>query len=990
MSTVITQRLGSIFRNRRLRTIVFLLGSYKAYTTYNTYSILNKPFSADQHRPGQTILDLDLDTVQIVTRETYTPFSSAEEIRLQRLIATLEDAKHDPRVVGLVVRGLGGLRGVGLAEIAELRDVIREFSTGWGGKQTMLHVPEGLGGAGNGTIPMYFASAFDSVHVQPTSGIIIPGLSAATLFFKKMLDNVGVRAKKVARKEFKTAVNGLTEEKFTDAHRESTEALLKAIMDAIVKGTAEGRGIEESKVREVIDMAIMSPQEAKNCGILDDALYRDELPRAMREMITNAEKNRHEKRKEAEEEWMSAMNELKSVWIKGGSNDIWAGGDILNYLSRFETATAAALSFANTQEAWKKEAIDAEIRALNAHIHWLDTCPWEEVQGTEEEPFSAYHKITNISSILETERRLCLDAVKALTECPPLLESLREEAENEMVLKVNEKKSMSLIRNSRSMWRAKCLIARMVGTILDAEDSLKNVLKSGDQISEATLHQNPFQPIIFLAGVMDDLRVRTVVKVVDSENSNSPLDGETSFVEKTNASEIEPEMQSKKARYLKHVRFSDYIDLLNSEKRAVMDRSRGFIRLQSKDPYQTLPGAVDYSERQALLRLQLAGYPFAPWRMGLPKGGVVAVITINGPISDDTADITRAALRRADKDPQIKAIVLRVDSPGGSATASDLISRAVEVAKKPVVASMGSICASGGYFISAPCDKVFASDVTITGSIGVIFSAFNTAGLFEKIGITSDSVESGRFSKYFGAQGSITEWSDEFAKRIDTLIDNFYKDFVSVVARGRGMEFERAEKIARGRVWAGSDARALGLVDEIGGLKEAVKAAAELASLPPDGKIAAVNYPTMAMLLQDAARRNGLIPSDLDEEGDESVTERKRRWFFSRATEEHDQSDEPDAQSAPDSVSTTLLSQLFGEYKTWRQFAMCSLLKSLDNLLLSSPSSMTSEVIQMLLGRVINVMERDRSASIVYDELERNQATAGRPAAIAPHIRLDD
>lgn len=989
-SPTLGRRLGNLFRNRRLRTVVLLLGGYKAYTTYQTYSILNKPFSADRHRPGQTILDLDLDAVQIITRETYTPFSSVEEIRLQRLISALEEAKHDPRVAGLVVRGLGGLRGIGLAEVAELRDIIKDFSTGWGGKQTMLHVPEGLGASGNGTVPMYFASAFNSVHVQPTSGIIIPGLSAAALFFKKMLDNVGIKAKKVARKEFKTAVNGLTEEKFTDPHRESTEALLKAIMDAIVKGTAEGRDIEEKKVQGAIDTAIMSPEEAKEYGIVDEALYRDELPKAMRERIKIAEESRNEKRKETETEWMDAMTELKRVWVEGGSNEIWAGGDILRYLSSFETATAAALSFANTREVWKKEAIDAEIRALKAHLQWLDTCPWEEVQETEEEALSVYHRITNISSILETERRLCVDAVKALTECPPLLESMRKEAEDEVVLEVNEKKSMSLIRNSRSMWRAKCLVARMVGTMVGADDTLRNALKSEEQLSEATLDQNPFQPIIFLAGVMDDLRVRTIVE--DGKNgeiTEKPSDGDILSSEKPDINVVKSGMQGEKARYLKHVRFSDYIDLVTSEKRAAIDRSRGFIRLESKDPYQSLPGAVDYAERQALLRLQLAGYPFAPWRISLPKSGIVAIIAINGPISDETADITRAALRRADKDPQIKAVVLRIDSPGGSATASDLISRAVEVAKKPVVASMGSVCASGGYFISAPCDKVFASDMTITGSIGVIFSAFNTAGLFDKIGITSDSVESARFSKYFGAQGAVTEWSDEFANRINKLIDNFYKDFVNVVAKGRRMGFEQAEKIARGRVWAGSDALALGLVDEIGGLREAVGAAAELASLPPDGRITAINYPTVAMLLQDAARRNGLIPSNLDEEGDESVTDRRRRWFFSRSTE-HDQKDEPDVYNASEPVSAAVASQLFGRYERWYHFAIYGLLTSLDRFLLSSSSPMTSEVVEMLLGRVTNALQRNQSASIISDELERTQAIAGRPAAIAPHIRLDD
>lgn len=993
------QRLTATLRSRRLRSIALLFGGYKAYTTYNTYNILNKPFSSDRHRPGLTILDLDLDAMQIVSEERYSMFGSAEEIRLHNLISTIDDAKHDPRVAGLVVRGLGGLRGLGLADVDELRQVISDFSSGWGGKQTMLHVPQGLGGAGNGTVPMYFASAFDSVHVQPTSGVVIPGLSAATLFFKRMLDQIGVKMKKVARKEFKTAVNSITEEKFTDPHRESTEALLKAVMDAIIKGTAEGRDIEERNVRDAIDLALMSSSEAQELGIIDEPLYRDELPKAMRERLRVAEQARSDARVEAEQEWREAMKELRRVWEEGGSLDMWGDGDVLQNLAQYESATVVALSFVDTSEKWKKEATEAELRALKAHLRWLDTCPWEAVIGTDEEHLSAYKRATNISAVLNTERRLCVDAIQALEECPPLIENLRKQAKDkEMVLNFNEDKSISLLRRGRSIWRAKCLVARMVGTLLDTEDALKRAMANGsipEEAAGASVDRFFVEPRVFLTGFRDDLRGAVSFERIQEIPDGAEVTAEASEVGELDYSEEgkgqvgqNPTMISKKN--LRHMRFADYVDLLQAENRAAMDRAGGFIRLESRDPYLKLPGAVDYAERQALMRLQLPGYRFAPWRFGVPKGGIIAVITVEGAISDDTADITRSALRRADKDPQIKGIVLRIDSPGGSATASDLISRAVEVAKKPVVASMGDVCASGGYFISAPCDKVFASNVTITGSIGVIFSALNTAGLFEKVGITSDSVESGRFSKYFGAQSSIAEWSEDFAKRVDALIDNFYGDFVKAVARGRNMEFEQAEKIARGRVWAGSDALSLGLVDEIGGLEDAVQAAAELANLPPDGKTRAINYPTVAMQVQDAARRRGLMPSNLDEEGDESMPERKRRWFLSRNSQDSEQTPSPDMEPAREPVPAAILPTISADYTNVYHFVVSSLLGAFDRILLSSSSSTASHVVELLLSRVIDTLEPKGASSAVRDEIKRTHATAGRPAAIAPHIRLDD
>ncbi|HTF82086.1 MAG TPA: signal peptide peptidase SppA, partial [Cytophagales bacterium] len=186
---------------------------------------------------------------------------------------------------------------------------------------------------------------------------------------------------------------------------------------------------------------------------------------------------------------------------------------------------------------------------------------------------------------------------------------------------------------------------------------------------------------------------------------------------------------------------------------------------------------------------------------------------------------------KARDDNKIKAVVLRVNSPGGSSLASDLIWREISItkAKKPIVASMSDLAASGGYYISMPCDHIFAQENTITGSIGVFGMWFNVEKFFEdKLGITSDGVKTGKFSDL----GSPTRELTDFERRIiQSEVDSTYKDFVLKAAKGRKKSYEEIEKVASGRVWTGAQALQIGLVDKLGGLTEAVAFAANLAKL---------------------------------------------------------------------------------------------------------------------------------------------------------------
>ncbi len=215
----------------------------------------------------------------------------------------------------------------------------------------------------------------------------------------------------------------------------------------------------------------------------------------------------------------------------------------------------------------------------------------------------------------------------------------------------------------------------------------------------------------------------------------------------------------------------------------------------------------------------------------------VAIIVAKGPILDGEqkpgligGDSTAKLLRKARTNKQVKAVVLRVDSPGGSAFASEIIRQEIELIKasgKPVIASMGTYAASGGYWISAPADKIYASPTTITGSIGIFGMFMTIENSLKELGIYSDGVGTTDFSSFSIAR----PLPEGIAQLIQLNIERGYHDFISLVAQNRHMTLAQVDAIAQGRVWTGQKAKELGLVDELGDLTDAIVAAAELAKL---------------------------------------------------------------------------------------------------------------------------------------------------------------
>lgn len=189
------------------------------------------------------------------------------------------------------------------------------------------------------------------------------------------------------------------------------------------------------------------------------------------------------------------------------------------------------------------------------------------------------------------------------------------------------------------------------------------------------------------------------------------------------------------------------------------------------------------------------------------------------------------SLRKAKNDSNIKAVVLRINSPGGSAMASDVMWREVVLTKKvkPVIVSMGATAASGGYYIAAPADVIVAEQNTITGSIGVFALLVNAQKLIEeKLGVNMETVKFGQYADMGTANRALTKAEQAILQK---YIDRIYTDFITKVAQGRKLTLQQVDSIAQGRVWSGSDAKKIGLIDEFGGLNKAIQIAAQKVKL---------------------------------------------------------------------------------------------------------------------------------------------------------------
>lgn len=475
-----------------------------------------------------TLLELDL-TLPLLETPPQDPISAALARRrpmLRDLVDGLRLAARDPDVAGLVAH-VGG-HPASLAQVQELRSAVRQFAAT--GKPTVAW-SESFGEFGPGTVPYYLATAFDDIWVQPSGDVGLTGLIAEAVFVKDALAKLGVLPQMSQRYEYKNAADTFLSSEMTDAHREAAGRLAASAMEQIVAGIAEGRGLDASQVRALVDRAPLSASEAKDAGLVDNLGYRDEVYGQLRLRL----------------------------------------GDVrLRFVHRYRRAR---------------------------HL----------------EPRHALNRLS----------------------------------------------------------------------------------------------KGP------------------VVTVVHGTGD---------------------------------------IHLGRSTRRGLGGTSIG-------------------------------------------------------------SDTIGAALRAAGRDRDVRAVVLRLDSPGGSYVASDAIRREVCRVRdggKPVIVSMGTAAASGGYFIAMASDTIVAQPSTLTGSIGVLGGKAVVRDLLDRLGIARDGVAEGRNAWMFSAY---RQFSDDEWRRLEGWLDHVYDDFTAKVASDRGLSREQVEVAARGRVWSGADAQSRGLVDELGGFERAVELA---------------------------------------------------------------------------------------------------------------------------------------------------------------------
>lgn len=296
-------------------------------------------------------------------------------------------------------------------------------------------------------------------------------------------------------------------------------------------------------------------------------------------------------------------------------------------------------------------------------------------------------------------------------------------------------------------------------------------------------------------------------------------------------------------------------------------------------------------KEKKLHKIRLSEYgKVKPTALGLDKGKKIALIYGMGPIHTGESFYQTIGsrtvsrwIRKAREDKSIAAIVFRVDSPGGSAVASDVIWREVFLAKKekPFIVSMSDMAGSGGYWISMTAHKIVAQPQTLTGSIGVLAGKFNLARFYEKLGITSEKLTYGDKADLFTTFRGLTPEEKKLLK--DEILWT-YDRFLSKVAEGRNMTKEDVDKVGKGRVWTGSQAKEVNLVDEMGGLTQAIEQAKKLAGIPAEEEVQLAVWPKRVSLFGALfGKKEATLPSRMNQKWNKALEairlfEREKAW----------------------------------------------------------------------------------------------------------------
>jgi protease-4 len=306
--------------------------------------------------------------------------------------------------------------------------------------------------------------------------------------------------------------------------------------------------------------------------------------------------------------------------------------------------------------------------------------------------------------------------------------------------------------------------------------------------------------------------------------------------------------QAKQLGLIDHVAYEDGIEAL------VKAKATEPVELKITKGYGKKKVDTDFSGMTGMIKMMnlLMGVEQPQRKSSAPKIAVISAVgaIVSGSSQADFmgessmgSSTMIKAIRQARDDATVKAIVLRVDSPGGSALASDLMWHELETVKKPFIVSMGDVAASGGYYISMGADRIFAEPGTITGSIGVVGGKFALEKFYAKLGMTTSVVQRGKNS---GVMSMTTPFNPTEREAMQKLMNDIYAQFTQKAAAGRKMDVDKLEKLARGRIYTGQQAKELGLVDEVGTLEDAIAFAKQAAGLDPKEKMERLSLPKAA------------------------------------------------------------------------------------------------------------------------------------------------
>lgn len=355
-----------------------------------------------------------------------------------------------------------------------------------------------------------------------------------------------------------------------------------------------------------------------------------------------------------------------------------------------------------------------------------------------------------------------------------------------------------------------------------------------------------------LTAVLDDLYVQLLNDI--AENRDGVTVERASDLMDRGPFTAEEALQEKLVDALQY-----YDELLMALKAASEDEEVQVVE-PSSERQRKVPNMNSFAGLMQLFRMLSP-----PQRASNTAENQIALIYANGPIVPDVEslfismpvvmpDTLAEAFEKARTDDSVRAVVLRIDSPGGSALASDLIWREVMLTQreKPVVVSMGDVAASGGYYIAMAAGTIVAHPSTLTGSIGVFGGKLNMKGFYNKIGLTKEIITHGQNATLYSDYGGFTPTERE---RVEKMMKTIYEDFVRKAAMGRDKSFDEIDEIAQGRVWTGKQAKALGLVDELGGLNAALSIAKEQAGFAETDAVNLIVLPEQKPFFQQFLER---------------------------------------------------------------------------------------------------------------------------------------